>query len=864
MPTSETRQHTSRLDSHHSPRPSAASGEVAPEALAQRRMQALHSLVTATDAARSLQECLDAAARALADSALSLPFLLGYTLDEARRGARLTAHSGLGPGTEASPELLDLGAPCRWPLSQALASGRPLVLEDVAQRFPALKCGAGDEPVEAACLLPIHCSSAGACALLIMGASPRHPLDDTYHAFCDLLCAVLSGAIAKATRQDSERRQVAALAEIDQAKVAFFSNISHDFRTPLSLILGPLEDELAEADPLPPGRHARLQTAQRNGMRLLRMVNTLLDFSHIEAGHMQGAFEPVDLVAVTEELTNLFRAPIEQAGLRLSTRLEALPEPVFVDREMWTKIVLNMLSNALKHTFKGGITVSLFASDQSSEHVELRVDDTGTGIPAKQLPKLFQRFHRVRGARSRSDEGTGIGLALIRAFATLHGGEVSVVSREGLGSSFRVRLRRGAAHLPADRIVTSPRWEAGDHDHAGAYVEEALQWSKPSGDAPEQLGTDSSPAVGGDAPAPVPSKHARILLADGNLDMRNYLARLLSRSYDVSAVSDAQSALQAALDSPPDLIMLDVTLPGRDGFELLKELRATQRTRLVPVIMLSARAGEDSALEALEAGADDYLVKPFSGKALLARVRSCLALAKLRKESADKLAEANKELEAFSYSVSHDLRAPLRAIDGFSKALLREYSERLDDQGRHYLGRVRHGTQRMAELIDDLLSLSRITRGPIRHERVDLSEISRKILQDLQERDPQRAVAWRVGDGLIGRGDSRLMTVLLENLLGNAWKFTAKRSPASIEVGVDLRAGEKVFFVRDDGAGFEMAYAAKLFAPFVRLHSDAEYQGTGIGLATVHRVITRHGGRIWAEAAPGAGASFFFTLGAQA
>jgi signal transduction histidine kinase len=648
-------------------------------------------------------------------------------------------------------------------------------------------------------------------------------------------------------------------AELENEKTAFFANVSDEFRTPLTLMLAPLEDELAEREePLPPWRRARLEIAQRNGVRLLRMVNTLLDFSHIEAGRIQAAFEPVDLAALTEDLANSFRSPIEKAGLRLSTRLEALPEPAYVDREMWTKIVLNLLSNALKHTFKGGMTLSLFASDESKEHFELRVDDTGTGIPARELPQLFQRFHKVKGSRSRSDEGMGIGLSLVRALVTLHGGEVGVVSREGLGSTFWVRLPRGARHLPPESVVGAGRSLASYDEHVRGYVEEALQWSGNTDGASE--GRNMDIAGPDEGPAAVPGQRPGVLWVDQGADMRTYVARLLGRSYDVRAFADDEAAVQAATESAPDIILLGALPPGSDPLALLERLRAGERTSLTPVILLLARASEEAALQYLDAGADDYLIKPFSSKALLARVRSSLALAKMRKEYVDKLAEANKELEAFSYSVSHDLRAPLRAIDGFSKALLSDYGDKFDERGRRYIDRVRSATQRMSQLIDDLLSLSKIVRTPMRRECVDLTELGRNVLSDLGARDADRRVQISVSDDLTCHGDPRLLTVLLENLLGNAWKFTSKQPEARIEVGKERRDGTTTFFVRDNGAGFEMEYANKLFAPFQRLHDATEFPGTGIGLATVHRVVSRHGGRIWAHASPGQGATFLFTL----
>ena len=279
------------------------------------------------------------------------------------------------------------------------------------------------------------------------------------------------------------------------------------------------------------------------------------------------------------------------------------------------------------------------------------------------------------------------------------------------------------------------------------------------------------------------------------------------------------------------------------------------------MILLSARAGEESAVEGLDAGADDYLTKPFSAQELLARVRTHLELAHVRREWALELEQANKELEAFSYSVSHDLRAPLRAIDGFSKALLDEYAGKLDKQACHYLQRVRTGIQKMSGLIDDLLNLSRVSRVLLRKESINLTAVAHVVVAEFENKEPSRQVAIEIADGLTGHGDARLITIVLENLLGNAWKYTAKQSEARIVVGQENKDDEVVFYVRDNGAGFDMAYADKLFAPFQRLHADSEFEGTGIGLATVQRIISRHGGRIWVEAVVDEGATFYFTLG---
>ncbi|HHX40909.1 MAG TPA: hypothetical protein GX715_13185 [Armatimonadetes bacterium] len=232
----------------------------------------------------------------------------------------------------------------------------------------------------------------------------------------------------------------------------------------------------------------------------------------------------------------------------------------------------------------------------------------------------------------------------------------------------------------------------------------------------------------------------------------------------------------------------------------------------------------------------------------------------LRQQAAE-LRAANEELETFSYSVSHDLRAPLRSIDGFSQAVLEDYADRLDETGQDYLERVRRASQRMGHLIDDILKLSRVTRAEMRRETVDLSAFARTISEELQQTEPDRQVEWRIAEGIMAQGDPALLRVVLDNLLGNAWKFTAHQLHARIEFGVRQEGGECVYYVRDNGAGFDPAYADKLFQAFQRLHTTAEFTGSGIGLATVRRIVRRHGGRVWAEGAVGKGATFSFTLG---
>ncbi|HEY8925193.1 MAG TPA: ATP-binding protein, partial [Polyangia bacterium] len=639
--------------------------------------------------------------------------------------------------------------------------------------------------------------------------------------------------------------------ELDQAKTAFFNNISHEFRTPLTLMLGPLEDALADvAEPPSPLHRTRLTLAHDNALRLLKLVNTLLDVSRVEAGRMQATYAPLDLGQFTAELAGMFQSATDKAGLKLAIDCPPLREPAWVDREMWEKIVPNLVSNAFKFTMQGEIAVRV---REEPAQVVLEVADSGVGIPEAELPRIFDRFHRVAGSAGRTYEGTGIGLSLVHELVKLHGGQVAVDSQVGRGTTFRVAIPKGFAHLPPSAVSHTPV-EPGERRGAAAHVAEAERWGASAADVAADGAAPAAPTAGALA---VP--RASVLIVDDNADLRQYMAALLSQSHDVRTAVDGQAGLEAARAQPPDLVVSDVMMPRLDGFGLVRALRAEAQTASVPIVLLSARAGEEATIEGLDAGADDYLVKPFSARELLARVRTHVNLARARQAWIAELERINRELDTFSYSVSHDLRAPLRAIGGFSQILAQDYAAALDARGRGYLERIGKGVERMGALIEDLLQLARISRGPINGNPVDLGELAREVVAELRAAHPDRAVEVDVEAGLGAWGDRRLLNVVLVNLIGNAWKFTSRRPGARIQIG--RRPGDPpTFFVRDNGAGFDMAYAANLFAPFQRLHRADEFEGTGIGLATVQRVVGRHGGSIWAEAAVGEGATFFFSL----
>ncbi len=546
------------------------------------------------------------------------------------------------------------------------------------ERFGALPTGAWDRPPSRATIVPIAKQGQEQPAgVLIAGLNPYRAFDESYAGFVRLVAGQIASSLANARAYEEERRRAEALAELDRAKTTFFSNVSHEFRTPLTLMLGPAEDALLDESTSPVNRE-RAAVIHRNALRLLKLVNTMLDFSRIEAGRMQASYQPTELASFSAELASNFRSAIERAGLELVVDTPRLPSLVYVDRDMWEKIMLNLLSNAFKHTFAGRIAVRVYTSGRDAV---LEVQDTGVGIEAEQLPRVFDRFHRVSSARSRTHEGTGIGLALVQELVKLHGGTIEVASEVGKGTTFRVALPLGRAHLPANQVLaddTEPHVERPSSAvNRTAFVEEALHWlpAESNGVASEVI---ASPAR---APRVAP---ARILVADDNADMREYVARLLrQRGWQVDVVSDGQAALAAARREAPDLILSDVMMPGLDGFELLRALRADPAMRQLPVILLSARAGEDARVEGIEAGATDYLVKPFSARELVARVEAHLQ----READAIEERRLTRERERLLAAVQSE-RARLRELFAQAPAAIATLSGRdhvFETANRHYL-----------------------------------------------------------------------------------------------------------------------------------------------------------------------------------
>ncbi|HSI02244.1 MAG TPA: response regulator [Reyranella sp.] len=612
--------------------------------IAERQVALLRELAARTGEARTWRQACDLSVQALATDARDLTFAALYMVEPGSDSAALVSSTGLPPGRGLMPASLSLAELGAWPVAEVLRKHTAARIADLATRLGGEPPkGAWSEPSTEAVMLPLASSGeTGRAGVLIVGLNPFRLFDDGYAGFLELAAGQIAAAIANAEAYEQERRRAEALAEIDRAKTTFFSNVSQEFRTPLTLMLGPLEEMLAKPDDaLASTDRALVSTAHRNGVRLLKMVNSLLDFSRLESGKARARYEAVDFAAFTGDLASTFRSAVDRAGLGLRLDIRPLPQPVHLDRDMWEKVVLNLLSNAFKFTFDGEIAIEVRPSaDRTS--AELTVRDTGIGIPAAELPHLFERFHRVEGARGRSIEGTGVGLALVQELVKLHGGSVTVESVAGQGSAFTVRLPFGTRHLPADRL----REGADDAERATvraeAYVQEAVGWLEGKLDGPAASASQELSL----SPVPEGQQGLLVLLADDNADMRQYLERLLGHAgYRVRAVADGRAALEAAGATRPDLILSDVMMPGLDGFELLAGVRGNPALKDTPGILLTARAGEAAKVEGLHAGADDYLTKPFSARELLARVETNLKFARARRETSLLLQEETQVLE---------------------------------------------------------------------------------------------------------------------------------------------------------------------------------------------------------------------------
>ncbi len=850
--------------------------ETTEKIIGNRRLDTLRKLgIQATEARTESEACITGMG-VVGENPYDIPFAAIYLVNESTEKAYLVTSTGFMENGHQLPQNISFAGEeedhlSPWPLATVLRTKNPFEITDLDALGIKQLEKPWPDPVRQAIILPIHAAGHEKLAgLLIVGVSPRLPLNETYHAFFGLVAGHIANAIADARSYEEERKRAEALLELDHAKTAFFSNISHEFRTPLTLMLGPLEDELQEN----PNTRERLEIVYRNSLRLLKLVNTLLDFSRIEAGRIQAVYEPTDLSAFTSELASVFRSAVEKAGMSLKVDCPPLPELIYVDRDMWEKIVLNLLSNAFKFTLEGEIIVCL---NWHGDYAELNVKDTGTGIADEEMPRLFERFHRIRGAQARTHEGTGIGLALVLELVKLHGGDIKAASKLGEGTLFTITIPKGFTHLPQDRIGAARTMDSTAIS-ATPYIEEALKW------LPEDAAaTQSYSLTREDIQEPIFSncskERARVLLADDNADMRSYIRRLLNDYYDIEAVADGNAALVAIKKNPPDLVLTDIMMPGIDGIELLHILRADPDIRTIPVILLSARAGEESKVEGLEKGADDYLIKPFSARELIAKIGAQIGMARIRREAIQRENKLLGESEVqsaqmimkdeFLSIISHEFKTPLTVINSAVQAMRLICRDELSEKGNRFLNKILQNSNRQLKLVNNLLDITRINAGSIKIYRtnVDIVQMTRSITESIMIFAEQKGIrlsySSSLGKKVIGIDEEKYERILL-NLLSNAMKFTMKGKSIFVRVSQKIVKGKcKVCIrVKDQGIGIPHDKQQLIFERFGQVDSSLSRQaeGTGIGLSLVKMLVEIMGGEITLESTVGKGCTFTLLL----
>jgi signal transduction histidine kinase len=831
--------------------------------LSERRLRMLGELAAHASSARAADVTCRNIASTLEEHEIDIPFFLMYLVDSDGRQARLCASAGVAQ--EASPQIVKVldaeDGDAVWPIGRVTRTGVAEECADLRSLAGSLSGGPWSEDAQTALAVPILSGAHGtAIGVLVAGISPRRALDEDYRAFLALVATQIGTALGNARSYEAERQRGDAMAALDRAKTAFFTRLSDEFRKPLTLMLGPAGDLLA-------GAHGRLSADQReqiavlhaNATHLLKLADTLLAFLRIEAGRIEPRFEATDLSAFTAELAGVFRSAVERAGLAFTIECDPLDEPVYVDRGMWEKIVLNLISNALKFTFEGHIEVTL---RRAGSYAELIVSDTGTGIAAEHIPHLFRRFYRIPDAGGRSEEGSGLGLALVDEFVRIHGGIVNVTSESGAGTSFTVRLLTGQAHLPEDRIVRDGHGAAAPAD-AATFVEDALRWLP--GVTLPALEHETADVADPAEPVATEPATARILIADDHVDVRNYLTRLLGRRWTVEAVGDGAAALEAIRTRRPDLVIADVMMPGLDGLELLRTLREDPQTSIIPVLLLSGGVVEEERVAGLEAGAADYLSKPFSGRELVARVQTHIELSHLRAQAhlaqTRQLEEHMASRDAFFAAASHELRNPIHSLQLQLLALARRAEREASAPELEWvharLGTATKQLSRLTKLVDTLLDVSRIASGrlPLVLEDVDLAE----IVSDAFERlDPgEQAQITLTLTPTVGRWDRLRLDQVVTNLVSNAIKY-GEGQPIDIVVSADSERAR--LEVTDHGIGIAPHHQERVFERFERAVTDRRYAGFGLGLWITSRIVEEFGGTLSLRSELGVGSTFIVEL----
>ncbi|EQA38313.1 GHKL domain protein [Leptospira inadai serovar Lyme str. 10] len=621
------------------------------------------------------------------------------------------------------------------------------------------------------------------------------------------------------------------LNEMNQLKSQFFANVSHELRTPLTLILAPIRKLLSKND-FPDKYRSDLEVVERNAQTLLKHVNDLLDVSKVEAGKMNLEYSEIDLSKLLQRIASHFDSVAKEKSISYFVEgpniLSAQVDSAKVER-----ILLNLLSNAFKFVPVGGRVSCLLNAKE--DFANIIVSDNGPGVPDSLRDAIFERFRQVNEGDTRSFGGTGLGLSIVKDFVDLHGGRISVSGHSGGGALFEVRIPLKA---PTSAFVSTDQYTPISEATVLGTLQEFKNLSE----------TKGTGIVNRNLP--------RVLVVEDNSEMREYIYETLKGEFNVNLAVNGKDGLEKAVRFTPDLIVTDVMMPIMSGEQMVRELRAIPDLTKTPILLVSAKTEDTLRIRLLQEGGQDYLLKPFAPEELLARARNFIRL----KKSVDDLEILNKELEAFSFSISHDLRAPIRGIEGVARFVLEDYSSVLDAEGLRMVNVILSTAVHMSNLVDDLLSFHKVTKLEAKFRNINMLDLVQEVTTTVKNAYPNTEYNLVIEELPSAVGDVSMIRQVWVNLISNAFKYTSKKEKPEIRIGCRRGSEEDTYFVKDNGAGFNDKYSNKLFKVFQRLHSNRDFDGTGVGLAIVERIIRRHGGKVRAEGAVNQGATFYFTL----
>ncbi|OZJ06458.1 hypothetical protein BZG36_00614 [Bifiguratus adelaidae] len=646
--------------------------DITEDILQRRRDGCIRDISYLVGHGKSTKDAVQYATKALAKHSNDIPFSLHYLVEKTNETStlRLTAISGLRTSDPLAPTHTHSSLPpshdtsiasltdhlnsasTPWDISYAVQQ-KQIQLVELPEQYQQAMTPDGDKVCQAA-ILPIYDNQKGRLvSVVILGVNPNRRYDAAYKKFHLILATQLWSNISSAQRLEEARRKQEEMAQLQRTKTAFFQSTSHEFKTPITLLLGHIEQ--LKSLKLPLEAEYSLTVARRSALRLLKLVTSLLDFSRFDAHRAKPAFLPTDISAYIIDLASVFRSAFDSANLKYEVDVAPVATMAYLDREMMEKVIYNLISNALKCTVTGKVTVRVREVD--NEKVEISVIDTGVGIRKEDIPFLFERFYRVESNLKRSNEGTGIGLALTKEIISVHQGEITVQSVEGEGSAFSIVLPLGKEHLDPSTIVDTADGYTQPYrqrEVTEQYFEEILTSLPTLGLSKAQVTNDHASENGPTSSVGKAGTIARsplspftpfsqiheygfaiyryVLIADDNADMGEYLQFLLSPFWKVKVCHNGDEAFEVARKNPPGLVVADVMMPRLNGLDFVRKIRSDLELCTLPVILISARGDDNSQVEGLEAGADDYMVKPFNSKEIIARVRTHLELGRLRSE----------------------------------------------------------------------------------------------------------------------------------------------------------------------------------------------------------------------------------------